>query len=92
MLPHPSAATTVRPLLLLLPSGSKDLLCNFDEAGPMQCRVMLITQQSVVCRFVGTIPAALGTLDKLEDVDLSNNLLSGFLPEISKQLPNLTVV
>lgn len=44
------------------------------------------------CRLVGTIPAGLGMLDKLEAVDLSNNLLTGFLPEISVQMPDVKLV
>lgn len=44
------------------------------------------------CRLVGTIPAGLGMLDKLVAVDLSNNLLSGFLPEISVQMPDVALV
>lgn len=58
----------------------------------MQWRLVFMLQASVNCRLIGTIPAGLGQLGKLDVLDLSNNLLTGFLPEISVQMPNLTVV
>ena len=46
----------------------------------------------LICRLTGTLPRVLGVLNNLQSVDLSRNRLSGFLPNIWGQLPNLTAL
>lgn len=45
-----------------------------------------------MCRMTGTVPRVLGLLSELQVVDLSNNVLTGFLPATYGLLTNLTTL